>query len=133
MSDDEFDNVIPVEFPKYLANYKSIELEHCWDKRLANPYLSAIYKDNISWAERWYHEIRHCVNLDEDHPLLNQFRADIDLRRLLITCCQEDIKRMLAVADQEEYRVSAQEQIKKLDAWLRKFWYLHKELISAHH
>lgn len=129
---DDFDNVIPVNFPKYLETHKSIDLEHCWDKRLANPYLRAIYKDNVCWAERWYHEIRHCLNLEEDHPLVNQFRTDIELRRLLITCCQKDIQRMLDVVDDPEYQLVATEQVKKIQPWLAKFWYLHKEIISDH-
>lgn len=130
---DDFDNVIPVEFPRYYEQHRSIDLDHCWDKRLANPYLRSIYKDNVSWAERWYHEIRHCLNLEEEHPLLNQFRTDKKLRRLLITCCQEDLKRMLAVVNEPEYNLVATDHMKKLEIWLRKFIALHQDLISAHH
>lgn len=127
MGDENFNNVIPVSFPRHLVQHRSIDLEYCWDKRLANPYLRAIYKDSVSWAERWYHEIRHYLNAEEEHPLLQQYKADTELRKLLIVCCQEDLRRVLDVIDLEEYNYSAEEQLKKLRAWLTKFWVWDEE------
>jgi hypothetical protein len=42
-----------IPFPKKikLKRFKSVDLYHCWDRRLDNPLLNSLYKPEVSYVE----------------------------------------------------------------------------------
>ena len=106
---------------------KSIDLQHCWDRRLNNPYLNSLYKGEISYAERWYLQVVHHLNLEEiDHPLVNLLlnKQDYTLN-LLLMCVEHDLKIHINTIDKlnigNHYTMAAEYNIRRLNRWRTKW------------
>jgi hypothetical protein len=118
---------IIIPFPKkvkekQLIVKRSAELFHSWNKLLINPHLKGLYKQEISWLERWYLEVRHLVNNDKwDHPIVLMVTQDHTFNKTLRDCCLADIKVMEKLAEDYVYRDSSVRQRKRLIIWHNKF------------
>lgn len=84
-----------IPFPKKikLRRIKSVDLYHCWDRRLDNPLLNSLFKTEVSYAERWYLQTVHLLNTENvDHPLITLLLSDTDYTiDLLILSIEKDI------------------------------------------
>ena len=101
---------------------RSADLFHAWDKNLINPKLRKIYKQEISWLERWYLESRHLANNEQwDHPIIKTIIYDVDFNKFLRDCCLADIRLMEKLGEDPIYRDSSVRQRKKLIIWHNKF------------
>lgn len=84
-----------IPFPKKikLRRIKSVDLYHCWDRRLDNPLLNSLFKAEVSYAERWYLQTVHLLNTENiDHPLIVLLLSDTDYTLdLLILSIEKDI------------------------------------------
>lgn len=84
-----------IPFPKKikLKRIKSVDLYHCWDRRLDNPLLNSLYKPEVSYVERWYLQTVHLLNLEEmDHPLITIILSETDITLdLLLELIEKDI------------------------------------------
>lgn len=118
------------QFPKRqpeLGISKSIDLQHCWDRRLNNPYLNSLYKTEISYAERWYLQVTHHLNFEEvDHPLVNILLNQHDYTlNLLLLCVSSDLKIQLNALSsdrlQNQYALIADYNIRRLNKWKKKW------------
>lgn len=118
------------QFPKKqpkLSVVRSIDLQHCWDRRLNNPYLNSLYKTETSYVERWYLQVTHHLRLEElDHPLINSLmnRNDYTLD-LLLTCCNNDLKIQLSAVDASlagsVFSMAADYNVGRLNKWKKKW------------
>ena len=123
-----------IQFPKKerpLAQVKSVDLYYCWDKKLNNPLLNKLYKENVSYVERWYLQIVHLLNTENlEHPLLQLTLSKNDnILDLLEACTLRDLEL------HKKFEGSAiwitEPNIKKLNRWLFKWQSLqqHRRLI----
>lgn len=84
-----------IPFPKKikLRRIKSVDLYHCWDRRLDNPLLNSLFKTEVSYAERWYLQTVHLLNTENtDHPLITLLLSSTDdTLDLLISSIEKDI------------------------------------------
>jgi hypothetical protein len=119
-----------VQFPKRIKKpnvVKSLDLQHCWDSRLQNPYLNSLYKSELSYAERWYLHAVHCLNFDkEDHPLMSVLLNPSDyMLNLLYTCVNNDLKIQLKALESihlpNPYAMTADYNIRRLNKWKTKW------------
>ena len=117
--------IIPFPKPvkqKQLVVKRSAELFHAWNKLLINPRLKGLYKQEISWLERWYLEVRHLVNNDQwNHPIVLMVTQDQTFNKILRDCCLADIQIMEKLAEDYVYRDSSVRQRKRLIIWHNKF------------
>ena len=109
----------------YTGPHCQLNFQHCWASWLGNPFLNSIYKDNVSYTERWYLELRRLIN-DEiwTHPLLTSVILDHTLKYNLIksTVIDGAVVRNLLLSDaQPEYQMSAAINLKKLRRWCAFF------------
>lgn len=117
---------------KTLTVKRSAELFHSWNKLLINPHLKNIYKQEISWLERWYLEVRHLVNDNRwDHPIVLMVTQDPTFNKILRDCCLADIRIMEKLAEDPVYRESSVRQRKRLIIWHNKFASLLNQDFSA--
>ena len=102
----------------YFGPHQQLEYNQCWAPWLNNPLLNKLYKDSISYTERWYLETRKLV-LEENwyHPLLNSVLLDNRLKANLVKSTIIDGAIMRGVLQNEaypEYHISAGVNLKKL-------------------
>lgn len=102
----------------YAGPHKQIELQDCWLQSLHNPLLNKLYKDSITYTERWFLETRRLIN-DEMwyHPILNSVLLDQELKFNLIKSTIIDGASMRVVIcnnNLPEYHTSASVNLKKL-------------------
>jgi hypothetical protein len=119
-----------VQFPKKTPSLnfvKSIDLQHCWDRRLQNPYLNSLYKSEISYAERWYLQVVHHLNFDElEHPLVKILLNHSDYTlNLLLSSVSKDLTIQLAALEANNlpnpYTMSAEYNVSRLNKWKNKW------------
>lgn len=88
---------------------------------LNNPFLNALYKPDISYAERWYLEVRKRI-LDENwsHPIVKIICCDDNLKKALVKSTVIDGAVMRSVLNDSklpEYHISAGINLKRLNRW----------------
>lgn len=115
------------KIPKKVNSVKSIDLQHCWDSRLQNPYLNSLYKSEISYAERWYMQVVHYLNFEEhEHPLVKILLNHSDYTlNLLSLCVGKDLKIQLSAIENNilpgPYTMAAEYNISRLNKWKIKW------------
>jgi hypothetical protein len=116
-----------VPFPKKsikLQTIKSIDLRHCWDYRLQNPYLNTLYRSEVSYAERWYLQARRYLCLHQlDHPIIATLlnKSDYTLN-ILINSVNDDLRLQLKAMETSDcYVMISNYNITRLSKW-RKKW-----------
>lgn len=121
-----------IPFPKRhqpVRKVKSIDLYYCWDKKLLNPFLNRLYKEEISYVERWYLETQHLLDLeDTEHPILKLLLCkNNDTLDLLEKFTSKDLE----YHEKYEGLVSYATSYKKLSRWLVKWKSLqqHRRLL----
>lgn len=109
----------------YLGPHKQIDFQHCWVSYLNNPLLNKLYKENVSYTERWYLETRRLINEEMwSHPLLNSIVLDPDLKLQLVKSTLIDgaiMRNILNDKSLPSYQVSASVNLKKLTRWCAFF------------
>jgi len=113
-----------IPFPKKinLRKIKSIDLYHCWDRRLDNPLLNSLYKQEVTYVERWYLQTVHLLNNElTDHPLIVALLSPEDSTLdLLIELIEKDLIIQKELAN--EFTVSISDfNVSRLTKWLVKF------------
>ena len=109
-----------IPFPKKikLQRIKSVDLYHCWDRRLDNPLLNSLFKQEVCYVERWYLQTVHRLNMElEDHPLLVSLMSDTTLE-LLIDLIEKDLKIQKEFVDTT---LTTDYNLIRLNKWLVKF------------
>ena len=109
-----------IPFPKKikLQRIKSVDLYHCWDRRLDNPLLNSLFKHEVCYVERWYLQTVHLLNMElEDHPLLISLMSDTTLE-LLIELIEKDLKIQKEFVDTT---LTTDYNLIRLNKWLVKF------------
>jgi len=105
----------------YSGPHLQMPLKACFDIRLNNPFLNAIYKKDITFTERWYLESRKRLLGEEwEHPILDIVINDLKLRRRLVESTVIDgsnMRSVLANPDKPEYHVSAGVNLGRLQRW----------------
>lgn len=105
----------------YTGPHRQVPLRACYQARLNNPFLNAIYKRSVSYTERWFLEARKQA-LEENwtHPVMEILLEDADLRRRLIESTVIDgatMRAVLADPNQPELHVSAGVNLGRLQRW----------------
>ena len=109
-----------IPFPKKikLQRIKSVDLYHCWDRRLDNPLLNSLFKQEVCYVERWYLQTVHLLNMElEDHPLLVSLMSDTTLD-LIIELIEKDLKIQKEFVDTT---LTTDYNLIRLNKWLVKF------------
>jgi hypothetical protein len=121
----------------YAGPHRQIDVRQCWQSHLNNPLLNKLYKDSVSYTERWYLETRRLINEELwYHPLLNSILLDEQLKLSLIKSTIIDgalMRSMLNDIRYPEYQVSAGVNLKKLTRWCAFFVSLpdsHETLVA---
>jgi len=72
---------------------RSVDLYFCWDKRLNNPLLNNLFKEEICYVERWYLQTTHLLNVEEiNHPLIRLLLDNNDKTLdLLLDATEKDL------------------------------------------
>lgn len=110
-----------IPFPKKikLQRIKSVDLYHCWDRRLDNPLLNSLFKQEVCYVERWYLQTVHLLNMElEDHPLLVSLMSDTTLD-LIIELIEKDLKIQKELSD--DSTLTTDYNLIRLNKWLVKF------------
>ena len=109
----------------YSGPHHQAHLEQCWASHLNNPLLNKLYKESISYTERWFLEVRRLINEEMwSHPLLNSVILDQSLKYNLIKSTIIDGAYMRHIINNEsmpEYHMSASVNLKKLTKWTAFF------------
>jgi len=109
-----------IPFPKKikLQRIKSVDLYHCWDRRLDNPLLNSLFKQEVCYVERWYLQTVHLLNMEqEDHPLLVSLLSDTTLD-LIIELIEKDLQIQKEFVDTT---LTTDYNLIRLNKWLVKF------------
>ena len=109
-----------IPFPKKikLQRIKSVDLYHCWDRRLDNPLLNSLFKQEVCYVERWYLQTVHLFNMElVDHPLVVSLMSDNTLE-LLIELIEKDLKIQKEFVDTT---LTTDYNLIRLNKWLVKF------------
>ena len=109
-----------IPFPKKikLQRIKSVDLYHCWDRRLDNPLLNSLFKQEVCYVERWYLQTVHLLNMElEEHPLLVSLMSDTTLE-LLIELIEKDLQIQKEFVDPT---LTTDYNLIRLNKWLVKF------------
>lgn len=121
----------------YTGPHRQIEVEQCWQPSLNNPLLNKLYKDTISYTERWYLETRRLINEEMwQHPLLVSLLLDDQLKLKLIKSTIVDAVNMRSILNDSrypEFQMSAGVNLKKLTRWCAFFVSLpdsHETLVA---
>jgi hypothetical protein len=121
-----------IEFPfkkkivfHQLPEYKYVELVHSWKQKFFNPYLNSIYSETVPYIERWYLEIRHCLNSEVQSNLVQQLVNDKEFCSEFIKACSADIELCRSLVTDPEYEASAVYWMKKLKRWHSSFLACH--------
>ena len=113
-----------IPFPKKikLKRTKSVDLYHCWDRRLDNPLLNSLYKEEVSYVERWYLQTVHLLNMEQvDHPLIvSLFSNEDNTLNLLVELIQKDLTIQKESVDNDT-TLSTDYNLIRLNKWLVKF------------
>ena len=121
----------------YFGPHQQLEYQQCWAPWLNNPLLNKLYKDTVSYTERWYLEVRKLV-LEENwyHPLMNSILLDDKLKTNLVKSTVIDGAVMRSILQNDaypEYHISAGINLKKLNRWCAFFVSLpdsHETLVA---
>lgn len=112
-----------IPFPKKikLKQIKSIDLYHCWDRRLDNPLLNSLYKQEVSYVERWYLQTVHLLNMEQtEHPLVVSLLSNEDTTLdLIVDLIEKDIAVQKEVAN--DFTLTTDYNLIRLNKWLVKF------------
>lgn len=112
-----------IPFPKKikLKQIKSIDLYHCWDRRLDNPLLNSLYKTEVNYVERWYLQTVHLLNMElVDHPLIISLLSTSDRTLdLIVELIEKDIVIQKEVG--EDFTLTTDYNLIRLNKWLVKF------------
>ena len=112
-----------IPFPKKikLRRIKSVDLYHCWDRRLDNPLLNSLFKQEVSYVERWYLQTVHLLNMElVDHPLIELLMSlDDTTLDLLVDLIEKDLTIQKSVAD--DVTLATDYNLIRLNKWLVKF------------
>lgn len=121
----------------YTGLHQQIDVTQCWQSHLNNPLLNRLYKESVSYTERWYLETRRLIHEELwYHPILNSILIDPQLKFDLIKSTVIDGATMRSVindADYPEFQVSAAVNLKKLKQWCAFFISLpdsHETLVA---
>lgn len=101
---------------------RSVDLHFCWDSRLNNPFLNKLFKEEVSYVERWYLQTTHLLNIEDlTHPLIQTLlnKQDSTLK-LLIDATEKDLCVQQRLTDVSTI-FSTEYQIKKLTKWSNKW------------
>lgn len=113
-----------IPFPKkiILKRSKSVDLYHCWDRRLDNPLLNSLYKQEVSYVERWYLQVIHLLNNEMiDHPLIiSLFSYEDNTLNLLIELIEKDLTIQKESVNNDTTLFTDYNLI-RLNKWLVKF------------
>lgn len=112
-----------IPFPKkiQLKRSKSIDLYHCWDRRLDNPLLNSLFKQEVSYVERWYLQTVHLLNMElVDHPLIIAlFSTEDNTLDLLIELIEKDL--LIQKQFSDDTTLFTDYNLIRLNKWLVKF------------
>lgn len=105
----------------YFGPHYQVPLFSCMNPALDNPFLNAIYKNSVTYAERWFLEVRKRV-LDSDwnHPIVQIACVDQQLKSLLVKSTVIDGAYMRDIVRDPklpEFHVSAGINLKRLNRW----------------
>lgn len=109
-----------IPFPKKikLQRIKSVDLYHCWDRRLDNPLLNSLFKQEVCYVERWYLQTVYLLNMERvEHPLVISLMSDTTLE-LLIELIEKDLKIQKEFVDTT---LTTDYNLIRLNKWLVKF------------
>ena len=116
-----------IPFPKKVIKHepkvhKSVDLYYCWDIKLNNPLLNSLFKTQTPFAERWYLQVVHLLNLEEtNHPIITTLiTKDDNTLDLLLECCEKDLVVQRYFAEKSPMYVT-QPQTAKLTRWIAKW------------
>jgi hypothetical protein len=113
-----------IPFPKKikLKRIKSVDLYHCWDRRLDNPLLNSLYKPEVSYVERWYLQTVHLLNLEESsHPLVVTLMSlEDNTLDLIIESINKDFDIQKQFAD-DDIMPLTDYNLNRLNKWRVKF------------
>ena len=113
-----------IPFPKKikLRKFKSVDLYYCWDRRLDNPLLNSLFKQEVSYVERWYLQTVHLLNMElVDHPLLVSLLSPDDTTLdLLIELIEKDLTTQKELSD-DDTTLTTDYNLIRLNKWLVKF------------
>jgi len=126
--------IIHLPLKKTYRRVKSVDLYHCWDRQLNNPFLNSLFKQQVPYVERWYLQTVHLLNLDQtDHPLINVlFSTSDSTLNLLLEATEKDLK-----IQHEQFDIhtadAARFYIGKLNKWQAKWQglLLHREQLGS--
>lgn len=110
-----------IPFPKKikLQRIKSVDLYHCWDRRLDNPLLNSLFKQEVCYVERWYLQTVYLLNMEQvEHPLLVSLMSDTTLD-LIIELIEKDLKIQKDLT--EDSTLTTDYNLIRLNKWLVKF------------
>lgn len=110
-----------IPFPKKikLKRFKSVDLYYCWDRRLDNPLLNSLFKQEVCYVERWYLQTVHLLNMELiEHPLIVSLMSDNTLD-LLVELIEKDLAIQKSVED--DVTLSTDFNLIRLNKWLIKF------------
>ena len=109
----------------YTGPHRQLDVRHCWQSHLNNPLLNKLYKDSVSYTERWYLETRRLINEELwSHPLLISILLDEKLKLDLIKSTIIDGANMRYILNDNrypEFQMSAAVNLKKLSRWCAFF------------
>ncbi len=111
-----------IPFPKKikLKRIKSVDLYHCWDRRLDNPLLNSLFKEEVSYVERWYLQTVHLLNMELiDHPLIVSLMYDNTLD-LLVELIEKDLEIQKQFLN-DDTSLTTDYNLIRLTKWLIKF------------
>lgn len=119
--------IIPFPKKKRLRIARSVDLFHCWDKRLDNPFLNSLFKEQTCYVERWFLQVQHLLHTDqENHPVIQTLLSPYDTTlHTLIECTERDLKVQRELSDHITI-VSVEQNVAKLDRWLKKWQSLYQ-------
>lgn len=102
-----------------------VKLIKSWDDQFFNPYLNAIYDNNISYVERWYLETRNVLQNEGKSKLLDQLIFDKSFCKEFVNAIDFDANALseLMTNDDDVVVIKAENLIKKLRSWRGNFLY----------
>lgn len=102
-----------------------VKLVKSWDDQFFNPYLNAIYDNNISYVERWYLETRNVLQNEGKSKLLDQLMFDKAFCKEFVKAIDFDLNALteLMTSEDDGVAIKAENLIKKLRSWRGNFLY----------
>jgi hypothetical protein len=101
---------------------RSVDLYFCWDPKLNNPLLNRLFKEEVSYVERWYLQVTHLLNVEDDeHPIIQSLLSKQDnTLDLLLNATVKDLDVQRRLTDISTI-FSTDYQIRKLTKWQNKW------------